>query len=462
MRALTTLLVLLVAGLGIAEAAGPCSASGQTPYDYQEALCMAILFYEGNRSGPLPSENRFSWRGDSAMDDGSDVGLDLTGGYYDAGDHVKFGYPMAYTVTVLAWGLLSYREGYETAGQVEYAEAAIRWGTDYFLKAHSASMTLYGQVGEGQPDHSYWGRPEEMTMARPSMKIDTSAPGSDLAAETAAALAAASMVFADTDPSYAATCLEASRDLFDFADQYRLMYHESIVDAANFYKSFNGFGDELAWGAMWLYKATGEEVYADMGKVYWDEFDVHYNGYGFSWDNKHSGAQILFAEEFGVSPYTDAVELFMNNMRAREHTPGGMFFLDPWGSLRHAVNVAFIAFKAADLGIDEATNRDWAVQQLNYALGSVGHSYMVGFGESPPERPHHRASSCPDLPEPCEASWAQDQTGPNPQVLYGAMVGGPDQDDGYVDDRMDYMHNEVACDYNAALTGALAQMVLLN
>lgn len=40
----------------------------------------------------------------------------------------------------------------------------------------------------------------------------------------------------DSDPSYAATCLEASRDLMDFADQYRLMYHESIIDAANFYK----------------------------------------------------------------------------------------------------------------------------------------------------------------------------------------------------------------------------------
>ncbi|KAF2358941.1 Glycoside hydrolase family 9, partial [Trinorchestia longiramus] len=449
------------AGTAVVADENPCAATGQTPYDYQQALCMSILFYEANRSGPLPSDMRFDWRGDSALDDGSDVGVDLTGGYYDAGDHVKFGYPMAYTITVLAWGLLSYREGYEAAGQVEYTEAAIRWGTDYFLKAHSADMLLWGQVGEGQVDHSYWGRPEEMTMERPSMKIDTSAPGSDLAAETAAALTAASMVFQDNDPDYAATCLEAARNLFDFADQYRLMYHESITDAANFYKSFNGFGDELAWGSMWLYKATGEEDYATKAKEYWTEFDVHYNGYGFSWDNKFAGAQILYAEEFTDPEYSEAVRYFLESMRSREHTPGGMFFLDPWGSLRHAVNVAFIAFKGSDLGIDEDINRDWAVQQLNYALGSVGHSYMVGFGVDPPERPHHRASSCPDLPEPCETDWAQNQPGPNPQVLYGAMVGGPDVDDGYTDERMDYMHNEVACDYNAALSGALAKMVIL-
>ena len=53
------------------------------------------------------------------------------------------------------------------------------------------------QVGHGATDHSYWGRPEQMTMDRPSFKLDTSNPGSDLAGETAAALAAGSMVFSD-------------------------------------------------------------------------------------------------------------------------------------------------------------------------------------------------------------------------------------------------------------------------
>jgi len=44
---------------------------------------MSILFYEAQRSGPLPSNNRIPWRGDSALRDGCDVGLDLTGGWYD-------------------------------------------------------------------------------------------------------------------------------------------------------------------------------------------------------------------------------------------------------------------------------------------------------------------------------------------------------------------------------------------
>lgn len=44
-----------------------------------------IYFYDEQRSGTLPSTNRVSWRNSSAVDDGEDVGLDLSGGYYDAG-----------------------------------------------------------------------------------------------------------------------------------------------------------------------------------------------------------------------------------------------------------------------------------------------------------------------------------------------------------------------------------------
>lgn len=44
-----------------------------------------IYFYDAQRSGKLPDSNRVSWRNDSCLDDGKDAGLDLSGGYYDAG-----------------------------------------------------------------------------------------------------------------------------------------------------------------------------------------------------------------------------------------------------------------------------------------------------------------------------------------------------------------------------------------
>jgi hypothetical protein len=49
--------------------------------------------------------------------DGKDNGVDLTGGLYDAGDSVKFGLPMAFTATLLSWGVLEYGPAMEKAGQ---------------------------------------------------------------------------------------------------------------------------------------------------------------------------------------------------------------------------------------------------------------------------------------------------------------------------------------------------------
>ena len=37
----------------------------------------------------MPADNRIPWRGDSAMNDGCDNNVEITGGWYDAGDHVK-------------------------------------------------------------------------------------------------------------------------------------------------------------------------------------------------------------------------------------------------------------------------------------------------------------------------------------------------------------------------------------
>jgi hypothetical protein len=62
-------------------------------------------------------------------------------------------------------------------GALDDVRKAVKWATDYFLKAHTAPDELYGQVGQGELDHTFWGRPEDMTMPRPAFKIDTSNPG---------------------------------------------------------------------------------------------------------------------------------------------------------------------------------------------------------------------------------------------------------------------------------------------
>ena len=75
------------------------------------------------------------------MDKGEN-GEDLTGGYFDAGDFVKFGFPMAAFTTLLAWGAIDYEDAYIKAGELEQVRQAIRWSTDYFIKVSFINPTF--------------------------------------------------------------------------------------------------------------------------------------------------------------------------------------------------------------------------------------------------------------------------------------------------------------------------------
>jgi len=68
----------------------------------------------------------------------------LVGGYYDAGDNVKFGFPMAFTTTMLSWSVIEF--GGLMKGELPNAREAIRWATDYLLKATAHPNTIYVQV----------------------------------------------------------------------------------------------------------------------------------------------------------------------------------------------------------------------------------------------------------------------------------------------------------------------------
>jgi endoglucanase len=142
---------------------------------------------------------------------------------------------MAAMATQLAWGAISFQDGYEKAEQVQYMKECLQWATDYFIAAHTSTNELYGQVGDGYDDHAFWGRPEQMTMERPAFKIDDSHPGSDLAAETAAALAASSIFYRNIgETAMADNALQHARELYDLADLHRGIYTDHIP-AADFY-----------------------------------------------------------------------------------------------------------------------------------------------------------------------------------------------------------------------------------
>ena len=449
----------------------------QAQENYGEALQKSILFYEAQQAGKLPDWNRFPWRGDAATEDGADVGLDLSGGWFDAGDHVKFGFPMAASVTTLAWGGIEYYDAYQQSGQLIHLSRNLKWVTDYFLKAFAndtpGNYVLYGQVGDGEKDHKWWGAAEVVhyQMERPAYKIDTNCPGTELAAETSAALSSSSILFRKNgDVAYADLLVEKAERLFDFADQYRGVYSDCLTAAVPFYKSFNGYQDELVWGSIWLHKAKKAQNQGNSGEYLAKavrEYQVMSKPYNYTFltDDKSYGVYVLLAKETGEAEYQRRAEAWLDfwtigyQGKRIKYTPGGLAFLVKWGSLNLAANTSFIGFVYSDWlktqGELEKAKRyfDFGVSQINYILGQnpAQRSYMIGYGQKSPKNPHHRTS---------HGSWTNDSKNPpeSRNLLVGALVGGPDENENWSDDRNDWVINEVAIGYNSGLTGGLAKM----
>ncbi|XP_077237403.1 endoglucanase 14-like [Tasmannia lanceolata] len=463
---------------------------GSAEINYSDALTKSIMYFEAQRSGKLPSNQRVQWRGDSALGDGKDSGVNLVGGYYDAGDDVKFGFPMAFSLTLLSWGAEDFGRQLLAKNELSNLKDAIKWGTDYLMNAHPEPDVLYGEVGDGNSDHACWQRPEDMSTPRTSFRIDDTKPGSDLAGETAAAMAAAFLVFNGSDNNYAATLITHAKQLFDFARNHVGKYTDSITAAKNFYSS-SGYDDELLWAAAWLYRTTGDQMYLDyLAKA----GNIGGTRLEFSWDDKFVGVQTLVAKMVlegkvkndGVwGQYKSNAEQFIcsciqkGNSNVRK-SPGGLLWWRDFANLQYVGASLLVASLYSDyLSAAHATLQcpggtvqpseliSFAQSQVEYILGTNPKrmSYMVGFGANYPLQVHHRAASIVSIkkdPTPVTCKGGFDiwfnRNAPNPNVLVGAIVGGPDSNDAYTDSRSNFNQAETATTTNAPFVGVLARI----
>ncbi|KAL2333788.1 hypothetical protein Fmac_015001 [Flemingia macrophylla] len=458
---------------------------------YAYALDLALQFLDVQKSGKLENK-RVWWRGDSGLRDGSEADLDLSKGMYDAGDNMKFGFPMAFTATVLSWAILEYGDHMDAVKQLHYALDSLKWIMDYLINAHPFPEVLYIQVGNPEVDHNCWERPESMHEERPLTQVNSSFPGTEVAAETAAAFASASLVFKKIDFTYSDTLLRHAQQLFIFADTYRVSYSVSIPQLREYYNS-SGYGDELLWAGTWLYHATkdpsylnyvteqNEEAFGSIGSFSW-----------FSWDDKHAATHVLLsrvnffgasnipnAENLDLQMYREAAEILICKLlpdsptATTNRTESGLIWVVPWSSLQHSMASAFLAVLYSDYMQTSQTEtlycsgklykpvdlRKFAISQADYVLGEnpMEMSYLVGYGTHYPKYIHHRGSSIPvNATTGCKDGfkWWFDSPNPNPNVAFGALVGGPFFNETYNDFRNNSMQAEPTT-YNSALFVAL-------
>ncbi|KAJ6919323.1 endoglucanase 2-like [Populus alba x Populus x berolinensis] len=267
------------------------------------------------------------------------MNLDLSKGMYDAGDLMKFGFPMAFTTTMLSLAILEYGENMKTVKQLGHDRDSLKWITDFLINAHPSENVLYIQVGDPELDHQCWERPEAIRGRRPLTQVNTSFLGTEVAAETAAAMASASLVFKKIDSSYSNLLLEHAQQLFSFADAYR------------------GYEDELLRAATWLYHASKDLSYLKyVTELNGQQFANWGNPSWFSWDDKHAGTHVLLSrlnifgakgmsseENLDLQMYRKTSEAIMCELlpdsptATSSRTKGGLVWVSKWNCLQLGV-----------------------------------------------------------------------------------------------------------------------------
>lgn len=449
--------------------------SANSSYNYGEALQKSMFFYQVQQSGVLPDWNEVSWRADSMTNDY------VPGGWYDAGDHLKFTLTNAYSATMLGWGLLQYPDGVKDCGELTEYRNNLQFALDYLVKCDLGDKIVY-MIGDGSFDHVWWGAAEMYMAKYELMKGETERPyftcnDSCIEAQMAAALCTGYLCFKDSDPDKAQEYLDHATACFERADKNR-----SIGDdpAERSYYKITTFYDDLFFAANWMYMATGEQKYLDLCKTDYipnlgkeSQSDEYKFTWGHCWDDTQQGGTLLYAINTGDATWKEQfrkhLEYWTTGYGGKQitHTPDGLAWLFQWGSLRHATTTAFLAYVAVDeLFADDAAlstkYTKFANDTMNYCFGdnSKNFSYVVGMGDEYPQAWHHRTSS-----GAWNDKWSNigqtegEDAKPHAHILYGALVGGPDQQDGYSDKIGDYQYTEVAIDYNAGYTAALCAMV---
>ncbi len=504
-KKIRTLVVCILAFTMILGSAGTMTVNAEDlEFNYAKALQYSQFFYDANMCGTGVDENNlYQWRHNchtydaelpldsvstnmsssfieknrSVLDPDGDGTVDVSGGFHDAGDHVKFGMPEAYSGSTLGWGFYEFREQYEATGQDTHAKTILRYFNDYFMRCtfldqSGKAIAFCYQVGDGDIDHQTWQAPEQDDMFRRGWFATDELPSTDCVSAAAASLAVNYMNFKDEDPAYAEKSLKYAKALFEFAE--RCENKSCNADGPKGYYTSLKWEDDYCWAASWLYLATRDDHYLDIVFKYLDYYAP--SCWTHCWNDVWAGTMCIVAEiddlydkngqvfedrykaATGKSPYEEidfwsqiakTVDNWMAG-RTPTITPAGYSFLSQWGSARYNTATQLLAL-VYDKHHGDAPSKysEWAKSQMNYLMGDnpISRCYIVGYNDLSAKYPHHRAASglsrCEDTRE-------------HKYVLYGALVGGPDANDQHVDVTADYIYNEVAIDYNAAFVGACA------
>ena len=201
--------------------------------------------------------------------------IDASGGWWDAGDYLKFVQTHSYTVALMLIGVRDFPNQMGAGASASNFTAEARFGLDWLQKMwDDNSKTFYYQVGIGNgnsstvSDHDIWRLPQaddtfqgctsnfRYICHRPVFINTAGGAGAlispNLAGRMAASLAECFQVFKTSDPAYANQCLLSAENIFGLANTAP----SGLLTAAphSFYPETE-WRDDLEFGATELYFA---------------------------------------------------------------------------------------------------------------------------------------------------------------------------------------------------------------
>ena len=456
--------------------------------DYVEAAWMTTRFFGAQRSGEGPNWILDGTNHPTSFTKDSYNGKNVSGGWFDCGDHVMYGQSQGFASYVLALAYAEFTEGFYdlyTGDFTDYKASKdysmkggkpnkvrdlleeLRYEADFWVKAAIDKNNFVTVKGDGNADHTKWvtagmmstlgggegGEPRSIT----GNANDSYTPG------MAAAMLAV-MARMDPDESNQKKYLAAAKTAYSYAKS-----HKGVTTSGGFYESTWWDGrtqDGVFLAALELYRTTKDETYKTEAEKYFDDLEFMKGTYTrFSYSNAVPLSMVMGVGVLDLQPggqYRD-VEMFLQVLY-QEKVSNGVFMIETSGGdhfhVRSPSGGAFL-YALYSKFFDDDSYDSQIEKNIAYLLGdnSSKKSYVVGFtknGANAPKSPHHRGYYGNEDPGREVDSGLQP---PEKNKLLGGMIAGNFSSGNHSGTVSNWQENEVCVDMNAPMVGALGYIL---
>lgn len=409
-----------------------------------------------------------------------DYTLDVSGGWYDAGDHGKY----VVNGGISAWQLMSTFERAKFAatgtleafadGTLDIPESSngvpdvldeVRFEQEFLLSMQvPAGETLAGMAHHKIHDAAWTGLP--LLPHEDPQERYLHAPTTAATLNLAATAAQAARLFAPYDAAFAQRNLQAARTAWAAALANPAIYADPNDGTGGGAYPDDDVTDEFYWAASELFLTTGEQAFEDYVLTSVQHTADVWLERGFDWGHTAQLGRLDLA--LVPNDLTDrdrvrqsVVEGGERYLATQQAHPYGLPYAPSddvfdWGSNNLVLNNMQVMATAFDL-TDDARFRDGVVEGMDYILGrnALNQSYVTGYGEVASHNQHSRwyANQLdPTLPNPPRGTLSG---GPNSSIqdpVAQAKLQGCIAQFCYIDDIESWSTNELTINWNSPLS----------